>query len=130
MMDAWIDGELPPNQRRIFDHHLVNCRACSAQAEELKCLAGLLGDRPPALPSAGLKKKTLSLFIEESGPRGMIYWWTSFGWGMQAGMMASMLIGLGIGCTLGAGWTDAHQLSQSNVSGFLFSAGGLLSSWA
>jgi anti-sigma factor RsiW len=129
MMDAWVDRELAPDQRRRFDHHLVNCRDCSAQAQALQRLTTLLENRSPCLPSAGLKKKTLALFIEESGPRGMIDWWTSFGWRMQAGMMASILVGLGIGCTLGAGWTEAHQLSQSNVSGFLFSAGGLLSPW-
>lgn len=130
MMNGWIDGELSPDKRTTFDHHLSSCSACSAQAEELQCLTGLLGTRPPDLPSAGLKKKTLSLYLEEAGSPGVAYWWKGLGWGMQAGTMASLLIGLGIGCTLGYGETYMHQLlSQSTLSGFLFSAGDLLSSW-
>ncbi len=129
-MNAWIDGELSLDKRTAFEHHLVNCRHCLEQAEELHRLTGLLDTRPPARPAAGLKKKTLSLFIEEAGPQGITDWWTIIGWRMQGAMMASALIGLGIGCQLGSGWSYAEQLSQYSIFEFLFSAGDFLSSWA
>lgn len=59
MMDIWIDGELSPDKRTAFEHHLTRCRTCSAQAEDLRRLTALLGTRPPARPSSGLKKKNL-----------------------------------------------------------------------
>lgn len=129
MMDTWIDGELSPDKRTVFEHHLTHCTACSAQAEDLRRLTVLLGTRPPALPSAGLKKKTLSLFTEETGLRRAAYWRAGFGWGMYAAMTASVLTGLGVGCKLGVGWTYSQLLDQYSISGFLFSAGDLLSSW-
>nr|NJM03434.1 hypothetical protein [Desulfobacula sp.] len=129
MMDTWIDGELSPDKRTVFEHHLTNCMDCSAQAEDLRRLTVLLGTRPPARPSAGLKKKTLSLFIEETGSRRVVPSWSSLSWGMYGAMTASVLIGLGVGCKLGTGWTYSQLLDQYSISGFLFSAGDLLSSW-
>ena len=130
MMDAWIDGELPPEKRTVFEHHLLGCRTCSGQIEELRRLTNLLKTHPPAQPSAGLKRRTLSLFIKEANPKGLFFWWTGLGWEMQTAMAASALIGLGIGCHLGDGWVGVQQLSHYSISGFLFSAGSLLLSWA
>lgn len=129
-MNVWIDEELSPDRRTVFEHHLINCRHCSEQAEELRRLTALLNTRPPARPSAGLKKKTLSLFMEEAAPQGLADWWANIGWRMQGAMMASAFIGLGIGYQLGSGWSYAQQLSQYRIFGFLFSAGDFLSSWA
>jgi len=129
-MNTWIDGELSPDKRAVFEDHLTGCKACSAQAKDLRRLTALLGKRLPARPSSGLKKRTLSLFIQETGQGEVGYWWKELGWGMHAAMMASVLIGLGIGYQLGADWIGAQQLGQYSIFGFLFSAGGLLSSWA
>ena len=67
--------------------------------------------------------------MEEAYSRGGAYWWTGLGWRMYAAMTASVLIGLGVGCKLGVGWTYSQLLDQYSISGFLFSAGDLLSSW-
>lgn len=129
MMNAWIDGELSMDERTVFEYHLNNCRTCSEQAEDLCDLTSLLDTRPPDLPSAGLKQKTLSLFIKETGSRGISYGWPGCSWEMQTAMTASVLIGLGIGYKLGTGWAYTQLLDQYGISVFLFSAGGLLSSW-
>lgn len=129
MMNAWIDGELSPDKRTVFEHHLTRCETCSERAQDLQRLTDLLGTRSPDLPSAGLKKRTLSRFMEETAPGEVVYWWTDLGWRMKSAMMASVLIGLGIGYHLGAGWAYAQILDQYSIPGFLFSAGDLLSSW-
>ena len=129
LMDAWIDEELPLEKKAVFEHHLTGCGTCSAKAQELHRLTLLLETQPPALPRSGLKKKTLYLFIKEAKIRGLICWWAGLGWGIQTATAASVLIGLGIGCHLGDGWVGIQQLTQFNISGFLFSAGELLLSW-
>lgn len=130
VMNTWIDGELSPDKRAVFEHHLTSCRTCSAKAEDLRRLTAFLGNCPSARPSSGLKKRTLALFIKEAGPGEVVYWWKGLGWGMHAAMMASVLIGLEIGYKLGADWIGVQQVGQYSIFGFLFSAGGLLSSWA
>lgn len=130
MMNAWVDGELSPDKRTVLELHLASCSACSAQAEELSRLTALLRTCPPDLPSAGLKEKTLSLFLKETGSKKVSCGGAGFGWGTHAAMMASVLIGLGIGCQLGAGWNYVQLSDQYSITEFLFSAGDLLSSWA
>ena len=130
MVDAWIDGELPPDKNADFEQHLAGCRSCSAQAEEWRCLTGLLDAQVPARPSQGLEKRTLALFLKEAGPRGLVYWWASLGWGTRAALASSAIIGLVIGCQLGDGWVGMQEVTRYNISDFLFSAGSLLLSWA
>ncbi|WP_022665850.1 anti-sigma factor family protein [Desulfospira joergensenii] len=132
MMDAWIDGELAHEKRILFEHHLAECRTCSVKAEELRCLTGLLESRSPARPSPGLEKRTLDLFFKEAAPRaGLIFWWIALGWGAQTAMVLSALIGLVIGCQLGDGGIGIQQWAQyCEISGFFFSVGDLLISWA
>ena len=127
MMDAWVDKELSPEKKINFEHHLVSCKSCSAQAQDLRCLTEILNTHPPANPSAGLKEKTLSLFIKETDAD---FLWSWPGWGMPAAVTASGLAGLGIGYQLGAGWTGTQLPLKYSISGFLFSAGDLLLSWA
>ena len=124
MMNAWIDEELFQDKKEAFEDHLVSCRTCSAQAQDLCRYTGLLDAHPPALPAPGLKDKTLSLFMKEAAPKR-----SNSGWKMQAAMAVSALMGVGIGYYLGAGWVSTQTIGQYGIAGFLFSAGDLLSLW-
>lgn len=50
-LDDWLDGSLPPRQRRIFDLHTKLCAPCRAYLAEYRC-AVELGRRAFEDPSA------------------------------------------------------------------------------
>jgi len=37
-LDAFVDGELPPDDRRSIEQHLGGCEACQARVEQLRAL--------------------------------------------------------------------------------------------
>lgn len=52
LLNAYLDGELSPPQRRKFEAHLENCPECQTELEALETLSGTLAEAPlPELTS-------------------------------------------------------------------------------
>ncbi len=130
VLNAWIDDELTEEKRAALEDHLSTCRICSAEAEAMSRLSRCLETQPRLRPSRTLDKRIMAKFMEESGARSIASWWTSLDWEFQAVMTVSAIIGLFIGLQLGGDWTGSQLLNQYSLSGFLFSSGDLLLSWA
>ena len=52
LLNAYLDGELNPQQRRKFEAHLESCEECQAELESLESLSGMLAEAPlPEFPA-------------------------------------------------------------------------------
>ena len=43
---AYIDDELNENERRLFEEHVLGCKECSRELDEMKQVIGLCTDMP------------------------------------------------------------------------------------
>ncbi len=46
LLNAYLDGELNPQQRHKFEAHLESCKECHAELEALETLSGMLAEVP------------------------------------------------------------------------------------
>ena len=46
LLNAYLDGELNPQQRRKFEVHLESCEECQVELEALDTLSGMLAEAP------------------------------------------------------------------------------------
>ena len=58
-MGAYVLDAMDASQRHAFELHLEDCRVCSAEVEELKATAALLGEAAEAVPPPGLRQRVL-----------------------------------------------------------------------
>lgn len=54
LLSAYLDGELPPDERARVRAHLDGCPVCAARLEELAATARLVAALPPLRPSRSL----------------------------------------------------------------------------
>ena len=76
-------GDLPPEQRALYEAHLANCAQCRAAREQVRGLHEVLAQRPRLEPSPDLLvecRQALSEALEKErlGWHGLIHEWLAF----------------------------------------------------
>jgi hypothetical protein len=76
-------GDLPPEQRALYEAHLANCARCRAAREQIRSLHGILAQRPRLEPSPDLLvecRLALSDALERErlGWHGLMREWLAF----------------------------------------------------
>lgn len=125
MMTPWMDDELPREDEMNFQAHIDGCPSCSAEAEALRRIAGILDAAPPIRPGPGLHQKILTRFERETGARGLLERQPARDWGFPTVLAAGALTGLVFGCTLGAALSIYPPVVPADITEFLFYLGGL-----
>jgi len=59
-ISAFIDNELPNDQRASLEAHLKTCPSCEREVEMLRQLGGLVGSIPEVTPSPAFVQATVS----------------------------------------------------------------------
>jgi anti-sigma factor RsiW len=92
---AYLDDELPPEQREFVQEHLAVCPACRQELAHLTRLWEALEALPEVPPPAGLIDQVMARL-----PRRKTPWWGSLA------LAASLLVGILLGGSLGV---DLHE---------------------
>ncbi len=110
LLNAYLDGELNPQQRRKCETHLESCPECQAELEALETLSGRLAEVPlpeftsPEQLAANVALRLPRKPVQKSVPRK----WTEYAWWLApVGLLAA--------------WAF---LSVYSLAGDLFSAAG------
>jgi len=113
--DAYLDGELPAELHQIVRGHLVACEQCREALTRHQRLRQLMADaaeHSPALP-AGFTQRTTDAAKRRSAQRAapapwsLMHWWQTVTVPMRATAAVLLIIGLGIGGSMG--WTAASS---------------------
>lgn len=94
-LSAYVDDELPPEQREAVQEHLAVCPQCRGELARLTRLEEVLEALPSPLPPPELIDQVLARLS-----RRQVFWWRSLA------LAASLLIGFFLGGTLGV---DLYQ---------------------
>ena len=73
-VDAYHDGELPPDRRERFEGHLAGCAACAADLRALRAISARLANVTLPAPPAGLIQRlhAAAPFRGGQGERGIL----------------------------------------------------------
>lgn len=101
-LSAYVDDELPVEQREAIQEHLAVCPACRQELGRLTRLWEALEDLPAASPPPELIDQVLARL-----PRRKAYGWRSLA------LAASLLVGIMLGGTLGVNLHEALRQPAS-----------------
>ena len=107
-LGAYVDGEVRPDERTQFEHHLKQCASCSRELDSLRAVGVFLsGESLPDIPS-GFHSKVMSSAEriagdQTSGPLDLLHWWHVGTFATRAAAVAALALGLGLGALLGLG---------------------------
>lgn len=73
-LSAYLDGELPPDERRAVDGHLRDCAVCRRDLLELRRVRSLLGALPEVEPPSGLLNDLRDAALGRAGRGGPLEW--------------------------------------------------------
>jgi len=113
--DAYLDGELPAEVYQTVRGHLVACEQCREALTRHQRLRQSMADaaeHSPPLP-AGFTQRTIDTAKRRSAQRiapapwSLMHWWQTVTVPMRAAAAVLLIIGLGIGGSMG--WTAASS---------------------
>jgi anti-sigma factor RsiW len=67
-LNAWVDGELRPDERATLEQHLANCPTCRAEAALLRLVAQAVRAAAYAEPAADMHQRLLARLRAEADP--------------------------------------------------------------
>jgi anti-sigma factor RsiW len=62
LVTAYLEGALPDDQRRAFDHHLALCPGCDRYLDQFRTTIDLLGELPEESLSEPGRERLLDAF--------------------------------------------------------------------
>ena len=143
LLNAWVDGELQGDAAEAVEIHMSGCGKCTAEAEALERVSGILNSLQPGVPPSGLQGKTMARLTEETGretrqetrqetrgPAGLTAWWRGTGWGGRTALVSGTLAGLWAGCLLGLLLISPETPLHMDIVVALCISGGIALSWA
>ena len=114
---AYLHGELPPDQRVLFDKHMETCGACRVSLDKLSRLASILSTvKIPPVP-AGLAGRVMAAARVQVAQKwnqtasNPLEWWRTVSVPMRAATAAMLLMGLMTGVVMG--WNSSLPETQS-----------------
>lgn len=116
LLDAWIDGELPPGKAREVSMHVEECEACARAAESLGHLVTALCELPDHPLPADLARRTIRAFRAEKGGPGFWAWWKGIGFGLRTAALGLAACGFLCGVLLSSAGTGPELPSPRLVS--------------
>lgn len=97
-LSAYLDDELPPEQREAIQAHLAVCPACRQELARLTRLWEALAALPSEPPPEGLVEQVLARLAGRKAPRRR-----------SLALAASVLLGVFLGGTMGVNLYEALQ---------------------
>jgi anti-sigma factor RsiW len=70
-LNAYVDGELAPEERMAIERHLEGCAACRAESELLRLVTQSLSLVPRPEPPEAMRQRLLTQVMAELSPRRM-----------------------------------------------------------
>jgi anti-sigma factor RsiW len=70
-LNAYVDGELAPEDRAVIERHLAGCAACRAEVELLRLVMHALRQAPRPEPSEAMRQRLLAQAAPEVPPQRM-----------------------------------------------------------
>jgi anti-sigma factor RsiW len=89
---AYLDGELPAEQMRVYREHLAGCASCAAELALYRRVFALLEDAPQDEPSPDLTERVLESVLPSRILARRARRLRAFGWS-YAGMLAASVAG-------------------------------------
>jgi anti-sigma factor RsiW len=68
VMTAYLEGQMPPDERTQLETHIVYCPGCSGYLAQLRATAEDLRELPVENIDAGERELLVEAFREEAGP--------------------------------------------------------------
>lgn len=137
---AFIDGELPPAQRREVVAHLESCAECSRAYEQLRAFPLQVGQLSMAAPPADFSARLMERIallpppsqlaaeyeprrpLPWSGPTGMVVAFAAAAAAIVLGLVSTSAIALADGSLTRNGGSAGGSIASSIGGGVVFSA--------
>lgn len=106
-LGRYLDGELPPVERRLVENHLRKCSRCSSELQELRAIAGLFQEsmHTPAVPPGLTQMVMKRAHAQIDG--GLPIWnfllfWRNWSFGMRLAALGVAAVACYVGLMIGS----------------------------
>ena len=124
-MDAWIDGELAPEESQEIDRHLRGCSGCRREAEDLGQIVTALAELPTITAPSRLTRKTRRAFVSGLERPDLAQWWRELSLTMRGAVCGAVAAGLLFGVVLGTTLVPSGAGVGSNPYQTLYASRGI-----